>query len=109
LTFTPDDLAQIEKRMRQIIGGKHPVEYKEVSAAEARAIFHDQPYKLELIDGLAAGGIDEYGEETSGPVTISTYRQDSFEDLCRGPHVEATNQIPVDGFKLMTVAGAYWR
>ena len=109
LTFTPEDLAQIEKRMRQIIGGKHPFEYKEVSAAEARAIFHDQPYKLELIDGLAAGGIDEYGEETSGPVTISTYRQDNFEDLCRGPHVEATNQIPVDAFKLMTVAGAYWR
>jgi threonyl-tRNA synthetase len=109
LTFVPEDLEQIEKRMRQIIGGKHSFTYREVSADEAHQLFQDQPYKLELIDGLAAGGIDEYGEETQGPVTISTYRQDSFEDLCRGPHVEATNQIPVEGFKLMTVAGAYWR
>ncbi|MDX1523168.1 MAG: threonine--tRNA ligase, partial [Anaerolineae bacterium] len=109
ITFSPDDLEAIEKRMRQIIGGKHPFEYKEVSADEARQIFRDQPYKLELIDGLAAGGIDEYGEETDGPVVISTYRQDTFEDLCRGPHLEATNHIPTDGFKLMDVAGAYWR
>jgi threonyl-tRNA synthetase len=109
ITFTPEDLAQIEKRMRQIIAGQHPFEYREVSAAEARALFKDQPYKLELIDGLAAGGIDEYGQETQEAVVISTYRQDSFEDLCRGPHVEATNKIPVDGFQLMSVAGAYWR
>ena len=108
-TFTPEDLEKIEKRMRQIIGGKHAFDYREVSAGEAREIFKDQPYKLELIDGLAEGGVDEYGEETDEPVIISTYRQDSFEDLCRGPHVEATNQIPVDGFQLMHVAGAYWR
>lgn len=109
ITFTPEDLAAIEKRMRQIIAGKHPFIYREVSAEEAREIFKDQPYKLELIDGLAQGGIDEYGNETDAPPVISTYRQDTFEDLCRGPHVEATNQIPVDGFQLMTVAGAYWR
>ncbi|GAB4435537.1 MAG: threonine--tRNA ligase [Anaerolineae bacterium] len=108
-TFTPDDLAAIEKRMRQIIGGKHPFEYKEVSADEARQLFAGQPYKLELIDGLAQGGIDEYGNETDEQPVISTYRQDTFEDLCRGPHVEHTGQIPADGFKLMTVAGAYWR
>ncbi len=108
-TFTPEDLEQIEKRMRQIIAGKHPFTYREVSAAEARQLFKDQPYKLELIDGLAQGGIDEYGNETSEKPVISTYRQDNFEDLCRGPHVEATNQIPSDGFKLMSVAGAYWR
>ncbi|MBE7468589.1 MAG: threonine--tRNA ligase [Anaerolineae bacterium] len=108
-TFTPEDLEAIEKRMRQIIGGKHKFEYREVSADEARELFKDQPYKIELIDGLAQGGIDEYGNETSEKPVISTYRQDTFEDLCRGPHVEATNQIPSDGFKLMTVAGAYWR
>ena len=107
--LTPDDMAVIEKRMRQIIGGKHPFVRREVSADEARALFHDQPYKQELIDGLAAGGVDEYGNETDEKPVISTYRQDSFEDLCRGPHVEHTGQIPPDAFKLMSVAGAYWR
>jgi threonyl-tRNA synthetase len=108
-TFTPEDLERIEKRMRQIIGGKHVFQYREVSADEAKALFKDQPYKVELIEGLAQGGIDEYGNETTEKPIISTYRQDSFEDLCRGPHIEATNQIPSDGFKLMSVAGAYWR
>jgi threonyl-tRNA synthetase len=108
-TFTPEDLEKIEKRMRQVIAGKHQFEYREVSAGEARELFKDQPYKLELIDGLAQGGIDEYGDETDEAPVISTYRHDTFEDLCRGPHLEATNKIPVDGLKLMTVAGAYWR
>ncbi len=108
-TFVPEDLEEIEKRMRRIIGGQHPFEYREVSADDARHIFKDQPYKLELIDGLAQGGIDEYGNETDETPVISTYTQDTFEDLCRGPHVAATNKIPVNGFKLMTVAGAYWR
>lgn len=108
-TFVPEDLEEIEKRMRRIIGGQHPFEYREVSADDARHIFKDQPYKLELINGLAQGSIDEYGNETDETPVISTYTQDTFEDLCRGPHVQATNKIPVDGFKLMTVAGAYWR
>ena len=92
--------------MRQIVAGKHPFAYREVSADEARQLFTDQPYKLELIDGLAKGGIDEYGNESAGPVVISTYRHDTFEDLCRGPHLDHTGQIPPDAFKLMTVAGA---
>src|SRR6187402_129688 len=50
-TFQPDDLEKIEKRMRQVISGKHPFQYREVSADEARALYNDQPYKLELIDG----------------------------------------------------------
>jgi threonyl-tRNA synthetase len=108
-TFTPEELEQIEKRMRQIVAGKHPFLYREVSAEEARQIFADQPYKLELIAGLERGAIDEYGNETATKPVISTYRQDSFEDLCRGPHVEHTGQIPPDSFKLMSVAGAYWR
>lgn len=107
--LTPDDLADIESRMRRIINGKHPFVYREVTAAEARQIFADQAYKLELIDGLAAGQ-DENGSAASGnSVVISTYKQDSFEDLCRGPHVANTKEIPADGFKLMSVAGAYWR
>jgi threonyl-tRNA synthetase len=129
-TFSPEDLAAIEKRMRQIIAGKHPFQYREVSADEARALFAGQPYKLELIEGLAKGDVDEYGVErddadgdrSGAPgdagdaaragahaVVISTYRQDAFEDLCKGPHVEHTGQLPADAFKLLSVAGAYWR
>src|SRR5215212_9174643 len=59
-TFTPEDLEQIEKRMRQIIGGKHVFNYRQVSADEARELFKGQPYKLELIEGLAKGDVDEY-------------------------------------------------
>jgi threonyl-tRNA synthetase len=80
-----------------------------VSTEEARQRFADQPYKLELIEELAAGQVDEYGNEVDEPVVISTYRQDGFEDLCRGPHVAHTGQIPVKGLKLMSIAGAYWR
>ncbi|GAB4129509.1 MAG: threonine--tRNA ligase [Roseiflexaceae bacterium] len=107
-SLTPEDLADIEERMRRIIRGKHTFEYREVSADQARALFANQPYKLELIEGLARGQ-DEYGEKGDGATVISTYRQDSFEDLCRGPHVASTSDIPADGFKLMSVAGAYWR
>ncbi|MEZ4732854.1 MAG: threonine--tRNA ligase [Caldilineaceae bacterium] len=108
-TFSPEDLAAIEKRMRQIISGKHQFTYREVSADEARELFENQPYKLELIAGLEKGDVDEYGNETGEKPVISTYKQDTFEDLCRGPHVEHTGQIPPDAFKLMSVAGAYWR
>jgi threonyl-tRNA synthetase len=108
-SFSPDDMSQIEQNMRRIIAGRHPFVRREVSAGEARGLFEGQPYKLELIEGLAQGGVDEYGEESDAPPVISTYRQDSFEDLCRGPHLEHTGQIPPDAFKLLSVAGAYWR
>ena len=108
-TFLPEDLEEIERRMRRIIGGQHPFVYREVGADEARELFVDEPYKLELIEGLVEGTVDEYGEETEGSQVISTYTQDTFEDLCRGPHVEHTGQIPIEGVKLMSVAGAYWR
>ncbi len=78
--------------MREIIAENHPFEYQEVGADEARELFADQPYKLELIDGLAAGGVDEYGEPVEGEVVISTYQHDKFRDLCRGPHVEQHGQ-----------------
>jgi len=105
---TPDDLIEIETRMRRIIAGAHPFIYRVVDPGEARALFRDQPYKLELIDGLARGQ-DEYGERSEAGTVISTYKHDTFEDLCRGPHLASTDQIPPDGFKLMSVAGAYWR
>ena len=108
-TFSPEDLEAIEKRMRQIISGKHKFNYRQVTSDEARQLFHDQPYKLELIAGLEKGGVDEYGNAVAEKPPISTYKQDTFEDLCRGPHVEHTGQIPPDAFKLMSVAGAYWR
>ena len=65
-TFSPEDLAEIEKRMRRIIGGRHPFTYREVSADEARALFRQQPYKLELIDGLARGGWDRCRDRPLG-------------------------------------------
>ncbi len=108
-SLTPEDLEAIEKRMRQIIGGKHQFQYRQVSAEEAKALYADQPYKIELIDGLERGGFDEYGNPLAEAPVISTYKHDTFEDLCRGPHVEHTGQIPPDGFKLLATAGAYWR
>ena len=106
--LTPEDFPEIEDRMRRIIRDDHPFRYRIVGAEEARELFEDQPYKLETIDELEEGR-DEYGEARSGDAVVSTYRQDTFEDLCLGPHLERTGQIPVDGFKLLDVSGAYWR
>jgi threonyl-tRNA synthetase len=108
-TLTPEDLEKIEKRMRQIIAGRHDFVKKVVSADEARVIFKDQPYKLELIDGLEKGGLDEYGNPLGVKPEISIYQDDTFVDLCRGPHVANTREIKPDAVKLMSVAGAYWR
>lgn len=108
-TLTPEDLEKIEKRMRQIIAGRHPFIREVVSADEARQIFKDQPYKLELIDGLEQGEMDENGNPLDEKPVISIYKHDSFVDLCRGPHVENTGQINPSAVKLMSVAGAYWR
>jgi len=107
--LTLDDFEVIEKRMRQIIGGRHAFVRREVSADEARVEFKDQPYKWELIDGLDKGGVDEYGNPTNEKPVISFYTNDTFTDLCRGPHVEHTGKINPTAFKLMSIAGAYWR
>lgn len=93
---TEDDLPAIEKEMRRIIAGGHGFVRRELSAEEARVLFADQPFKLELIDGLA-------------DATISIYEQDGFIDLCRGPHVVNSREIRPDAFRLRAVAGAYWR
>ncbi len=130
--FTPEDLQKIEGRMKEIVQKNIGFERREVSAAEARALFKDNPFKLELIDGLA-GGADEYGEKSgsegsessassegsdlsqpsapsklSKPI-ISLYTQDNFTDLCRGPHVANTREINPDAFKISQSSGAYWR
>ena len=107
--LTPEDLELIEKRMRQIVQSKHEFKKTIISAEEAKKIFADQPYKLELIEGLEKGGKDEYGNPLDGPPDISIYQQDTFTDLCRGPHVQSTKEIRQDAFKLMSIAGAYWR
>ncbi len=104
-----EDLEKVEARMRQIIRGKHAFQRQALSADEARKIFADQPYKLELIDGLEHGGLDEDGNPLTEKVEISIYTDDAFTDLCRGPHVENTSQINPDAIKLMSIAGAYWR
>ena len=107
--LTPEDLEEIEARMREIIKHDSAFVKEEVSAEEARHIFADQPYKLELIDGLEEGGVDEHGNVVAEKPVISIYKSDAFVDLCRGPHLESTGKIHPKAIKLMNVAGAYWR
>jgi threonyl-tRNA synthetase len=97
--FTPDDLERIEARMREIVAQGQPFEREELTREEGLRLFAEQPYKREIIQA-----VDE--SEGAGP-SISVYRNDGFADLCRGPHVPTTGDVPA--FKLMRVAGAYWR
>lgn len=92
--LTPDDLPIIEAKMLEIIAKKSPFGSWEASKEEARQIFVNQPYKLELINEIP----DE---------KVNLYRQGIFTDLCRGPHVADTSKITA--IKLMSIAGAYWR
>ncbi|MCC7498750.1 MAG: threonine--tRNA ligase [Bryobacterales bacterium] len=109
--LTPEDLEEIETRARNILRGDHHFECREISADEARSLFANQPYKLELIEGILASGTDEYGQplETTEAPKLTTFRQDAFEDLCRGPHVHSTREINPEAFKILHTAGAYWR
>ncbi|MBI9045974.1 MAG: threonine--tRNA ligase [Anaerolineaceae bacterium] len=108
-TLTPEDLEEIENSMREIIKGRHPFEKKSISAEEAKEFFKDQPYKIELIEGLEDGGFDEEGNPVDEAPELSIFSHNKFADLCRGPHVEHTGYINPKAFKLMSVAGAYWR
>ena len=92
--LTPDDLPLIETKMSEIIAQNEPFVGQEIAKEEARRLFAAQPYKLELIDEITDG-------------KVSLYRQGSFSDLCRGPHVNSTGKIKA--FKLVSIAGAYWR
>ncbi len=107
--LTPEDLEEIEGRMRKTLQEDHEFIRRELSADEAREIFKDQPYKQDLIDGLETGGFDEYGEPLDEETVISVYTHDDFVDLCRGPHVKGTKKVNPEAFKLLNVAGAYWR
>ncbi|HQH80456.1 MAG TPA: threonine--tRNA ligase, partial [bacterium] len=93
--FTEEDIKEIEKVMNKIVGEARPFVREELSREDAKKLFADNRYKIELIDELPE-------EET-----ITAYRHGDFVDLCRGPHVEHTGQVRV--FKLLKVAGAYWR
>ena len=93
-SLNPDDLPLIENKMSEIIAANEPFVRSEVTKEEARRLFAAQPYKLELIDELP----DE---------KVSLYQQGSFVDLCRGPHVSSSGEIKA--FKLISIAGAYWR
>jgi threonyl-tRNA synthetase len=92
--ITEDDFPAIEKEMRELIKSNGKFEQKTVSKTDAKKMFADQPYKLEWIA--------EYDE-------ISTYKFRDFTDLCKGPHVESSKELPRDGFKIRSVAGAYWK
>ena len=94
-SLTPEDLEVVEERMAEIRAAARPFVRDEISREEALAYFADQPYKVELINDLPEDSV------------ISRYTQDTFTDLCRGPHVANTSQI--GKFKLESVAGAYWR
>lgn len=107
--LTPEDLESVEERMRKIIQSKVKFERKAISAEEAQEIFHDQPFKLELLAGLEEGKLDEDGNPVLEKPEISIYTQGGFVDLCRGPHVDISTQINPAAVKLLSVAGAYWR
>jgi threonyl-tRNA synthetase len=110
--ITEDDLQWVENRMKEIIRGKHSFSVREVTPDEARSQFKGQKYKLELIDDLVNGREDENGNPIAAPASrITLYTQDSFTDLCRGPHVKDTSEINPDAIhiRFKPPAGAYWR
>ncbi|NLO73687.1 MAG: threonine--tRNA ligase [candidate division WS1 bacterium] len=95
--FTEEDLERIEAEMHKLVKADLPFVRREVSVAEAREIFADNPYKLELIEEL----------EAEGETVLSVYEMGEFTDLCRGPHVPSTGRIKA--YKLTSMAAAYWR
>ena len=97
--FTADDLILIEKKMKEIINARDPVKTEVWSRREAIAYYkkNKEPFKVELIESIP------------GDEPIRMYWHGNWQDLCRGPHLQHTGQVPADGFKLMHVAGAYWR
>ena len=107
-TLSDADLEAIEKRMHELVKADQPFERHEVAMAEALELFANEPYKLEIIEGVRDGAASsEDSGEVAGDV-VSYYRNsESFMDMCTGPHVPSTKYL--EHFKLMKVAGAYWR
>jgi len=97
--FTPEDLGLIEKEMKKIINKREPVKTEVWDRQRAIDFYtaNDEPYKVELIDGIP------------GDEPLRMYWHGDWQDLCRGPHLAHTGQVPGDSFKLMSIAGAYWR
>ena len=97
--FTPEDLGEIEKKMKEIINKRDPVTTEVWERQRAIEFYkaNNEPYKVELIEAI------------SGNQPIRMYWHGHWQDLCRGPHLQHTGQLPADAFKLMSVAGAYWR
>lgn len=93
-SISEKNLGTIEKKMKEIIKKDLPFEKKSISKTEAKKLFKNQEYKLELIQELSK---------------ISIYKLGKFVDLCKGPHLKSTKQIHEDSFKLTKIAGAYWR
>jgi threonyl-tRNA synthetase len=113
-TFSDEDLARIEDVMREIIGTDQRFVREELAYDDALALFSDQPYKREIIEKVRAGdaSVEDAGEAGADGAGVSVYRNVAgemvcFTDLCRGPHVPSTGRL--GAFKLMKVAGAYWR
>ena len=98
----PADLSKIDRRMRQLIKAREPFVREDVSRTDARARLADQPYKVEIIDGIG-----QAEGETGGGDAVSVYRTGDWVDLCMGPHVSSTADL--GAFKLTKLAGAYWR
>jgi threonyl-tRNA synthetase len=98
-SFTPEDLATIEKKMKEIINKREPVRTEVWERDVAIKYYEDrgEPYKVELIEGIP------------GDEPLRMYWHGDWQDLCRGPHLQHTGQVPGDSFKLMSIAGAYWR
>ena len=106
--FSDDDLVRIEDEMRVIVSEDQPFTRREYSYDEGIALFKDQPFKIEIINAVKAGASDEDLGEVESSSVVSTYlNSPAFTDLCRGPHVPSTSRL--GHFKLMRVAGAYWR
>ena len=106
--FSDDDLERIEAEMRSIITEDQPFTRSEFSIEEGLRLFADQPFKVEIINAVADGASGEDLAEVASSSVVSTYSNTTaFRDLCRGPHVPSTARL--GSFKLMRVAGAYWR
>ncbi|MEK7167039.1 MAG: threonine--tRNA ligase [Patescibacteria group bacterium] len=106
-TFDPQNLLKIEKEMKKIIQQNLKFEKKEPSMEEAKIIFADQPYKLELLENCKSQ--DNYKLQAASYKLITSYKLDDFVDLCKGPHINLTKEINSEAFKLTKIAGAYWK
>ena len=95
--LTPEDLDTITQKMKDIIAQNKEFKRIEVTRAQAAEMFKDQKFKLELLEAIPEGE------------TVTVYNQGNFTDLCRGPHVASTKELRADSFKLLNIAGAYWR